>query len=211
MDELKASKQGLGAATLAAVNELAPPAVLAQSSRLQFSTRLFNLLVTNIPGPQFPLYVLGRRLLDLFPVAFLPENHALAIAILSYDGGIDFGLLGDWDALPDIDVIAEGLRASLEELLVAARDGHRPPHGGARRANGSPARPEPEPEPEPARAAAGVRAPSGNGNGAPPSPVLPSGGPRPTQGPAADMRAKRQQSARRRPRGKDSPGESRPQ
>ena len=110
MDGLKESKQAVGAATLTAVNNLAPPTILAQASRLNFSTRLFNLLVTNIPGPQLPLYVLGRKLEDLFPVAFLPENHALAIAIMSYDGGVDYGLLGDFDALPDIDVIARGNR-----------------------------------------------------------------------------------------------------
>ena len=121
MDGLKESKQAEGAATLAAVNNLAPPTVLAQASRLNFSTRLFNLIVTNIPGPQMPLYVLGRPLKDLFPVAFLPEDHALAIAIMSYNGGLDFGLLGDYDALPDIDLIAEGIAASLAELLAVAR------------------------------------------------------------------------------------------
>ena len=121
MDGLKESKQAVGAATLAAVNNLAPPTILAQASRLNFSTRLFNLIVTNIPGPQMPLYVLGRKLEDLFPVAFLPENHALAIAIMSYNGGIDFGLLGDYDALADIDVIAEGIDSALAELLAVAR------------------------------------------------------------------------------------------
>ena len=121
MDGLKESKQAVGAATLAAVNNLAPPTVLAQASRLNFSTRLFNLIVTNIPGPQLPLYVLGRRLLDLFPIAFLPKGHALAIAIMSYDGRIDYGLLGDYDALPDIDVLAEGIEDALAELLEAAQ------------------------------------------------------------------------------------------
>ena len=110
MDGLKESKQAVGAATLTAVNNLAPPTILAQACRLNFSTRLFNLLVTNIPGPQVPLYVLGRQLKDLFPVAFLPENHALAVAIMSYNGGLDYGLLGDYDALPDIDVVADGHR-----------------------------------------------------------------------------------------------------
>jgi hypothetical protein len=94
--------------------------VLAQASRLNFSTRLFNLIVTNVPGPQFPLYMLGRRLIDLFPIAFLPDNHGLAIAIMSYDGGVNFGLLGDYDALPDIDAIAAGLEESLLELRRAA-------------------------------------------------------------------------------------------
>ncbi len=129
MDGLKESKQAEGAATLAAVNNLAPPTILAQASRLNFSTRLFNLIVTNIPGPQMPLYVLGRQLDDLFPVAFLPEDHALAIAIMSYNGGLDFGLLGDYDALPDIEVIAQGIGDALADLLAVARN-----HGRASRA-----------------------------------------------------------------------------
>ncbi|MEN3284428.1 MAG: diacylglycerol O-acyltransferase / wax synthase, partial [Solirubrobacteraceae bacterium] len=121
MDGLKESKQAVGAEVLANVQNFAPPTVLAQASRLNFSTRLFNLIVTNVPGPQFPLYVRGRQLLDVFPVAFLPKNHALAIAIMSYNGRMNFGLLGDYDALPDIDVIGEGIRASLAELVTLAR------------------------------------------------------------------------------------------
>jgi hypothetical protein len=121
MDGLKDSKQALGAEVLAGLQGFAPPTILAQASRINFSTRLFNLIVTNVPGPQFPLYVLGRELQDLFPVAFLPRDHALAIAIMSYNGGIDFGLLGDYDAMPDIDEIAQNLEVALEELVVAAR------------------------------------------------------------------------------------------
>ncbi|MDQ6836285.1 MAG: wax ester/triacylglycerol synthase family O-acyltransferase, partial [Actinomycetota bacterium] len=132
MDGLKESKQAEGAATLAAVNNLAPPTVLAQASRLNFSTRLFNLIVTNIPGPQLPLYVLGRQLEDLFPVAFLPENHALAIAIMSYNGNLDFGLLGDYDALPDIELIADGIAASLAELVAVARGQGKAKNGAAK-------------------------------------------------------------------------------
>ncbi len=120
MDGLKDSKQAIGAEVLASVNNFAPPTILAQASRLNFSTRLFNLIVTNIPGPQFPLYVLGRELKDLFPIAFLPENHALAIAIMSYNGGLNFGLLADYDALPDLDVVQLGIEHALDELLRAA-------------------------------------------------------------------------------------------
>ena len=86
MDGLKESKQAVGAEVLAGVQSFAPPTILAQASRLNFSTRLFNLIVTNVPGPQFPLYVLGREMHDVFPVAFLPKDHALAIAIMSYNG-----------------------------------------------------------------------------------------------------------------------------
>jgi diacylglycerol O-acyltransferase / wax synthase len=120
MDGLKESKQALGAEVISRFNDFAPPTLLAQASRINFSTRLFNLLVTNVPGPQIPLYVLGRELEDVFPVAFLPENHALAVAIMSYNGGIDFGLLADYDEMEDVDLIADALSDSLTELLEAA-------------------------------------------------------------------------------------------
>jgi diacylglycerol O-acyltransferase / wax synthase len=122
MAGLKESKQALGAEVISGAQNFAPPTILAQASRLNFSTRLFNLIVTNVPGPQFPLYVLGREMLQAIPVAFLPENHALAIAIMSYNGQLNFGLLGDFDALPDIDVIAENIAAELATLLTLARE-----------------------------------------------------------------------------------------
>jgi diacylglycerol O-acyltransferase / wax synthase len=180
MDGLKESKQAVGAATLAAVQHLAPPTVLAQASRLNFSTRLFNLLVTNIPGPQVRLYVLGRRLLELFPIAFLPQNHALAIAIMSYDGAVDYGLLGDFDALPDIELIAEGIDRALGELLAAARAPGSTGDGPGEGRGDEP----------------GAR--NGTGEG----PLLPGSRRRVTGGPASDMRAKRSRGsspARRRP------------
>jgi diacylglycerol O-acyltransferase len=122
MSGLKESKQALGAEVISGVQNFAPPTILAQASRLNFSTRLFNLIVTNVPGPQFPLYVLGREMVQAIPVAFLPESHALAIAIMSYNGQLNFGLLGDFDALPDIDVISENIRAELNALLTLARE-----------------------------------------------------------------------------------------
>jgi diacylglycerol O-acyltransferase len=125
MDGLKDSKQAVGAEVLASVQNFAPPTILAQASRLNFSTRLFNLIVTNVPGPQFPLYVLGRELQDVFPVAFLPKDHALAVAIMSYNGRINFGLLADYDAVPDLATIAEGISASLEDLGTRARHAQR--------------------------------------------------------------------------------------
>jgi diacylglycerol O-acyltransferase len=180
MDGLKESKQAEGAATLAAVNNLAPPTVLAQASRLNFSTRLFNLIVTNIPGPQIPLYVLGHELEDLFPIAFLPKGHALAVAIMSYNGHLEYGLLADFDALPDLDVVARGIDESLNELLAVARGrtGTQPSAAPAKRSNGS--------------------------SGSPPVTILPTSGRRSRGGPATDMRAKRQRSrgsSRKRPPG----------
>jgi WS/DGAT/MGAT family acyltransferase len=122
MDGLKESKQALGAEVIAGAQNFAPPTILAQASRLNFSTRLFNLIVTNVPGPQFPLYVLGREMLQAIPVAFLPENHALAIAIMSYNGQMNFGLLGDFDALPDIDAIGAKIAEELATLVSLARE-----------------------------------------------------------------------------------------
>jgi WS/DGAT/MGAT family acyltransferase len=120
MEGLKRSKQALGAEVISRFNDFAPPTLLAQAARINFSTRLFNMIVTNVPGPQTPLYVLGRELEEIFPVAFLPQNHALAVAIMSYNGRICFGLLADYDSVEDVETVARGLEESLEELEQAA-------------------------------------------------------------------------------------------
>ena len=204
MDGLKESKQAVGAATLTAVNNLAPPTVLAQASRLNFSTRLFNLLVTNIPGPQLPLYVLGRKLEDLFPIAFLPANHALAIAIMSYDGGIDYGLLGDYDALPDIEVIADGIRDTLDELLEAARSKAARGRSGSGRQDADRDALEAELDLSGSDSNGDGDAREDPENGHRPAKIIPSSSARSKHGPAADMRAKRARGdrpARRLPEG----------
>jgi diacylglycerol O-acyltransferase / wax synthase len=120
MQGLKQSKQALGAEVISRFNDFAPPTLLAQAARINFSTRLFNLTVTNVPGPQIPLYMLGRELQDVFPVGFLPPNQALFVAIMSYNGGISFGLLADYDSMDDVDLIAEGIERSIAELVAAA-------------------------------------------------------------------------------------------
>ncbi len=122
MEGIKQSKQALGAEVISRFNDFAPPTLLAQAARINFSTRLFNLVVTNVPGPQIPLYVLGRELEDIFPVGFLPPNQALFVAIMSYNGGINFGLLADYDAVDDLDLIAAGIEASIAELVEAAAE-----------------------------------------------------------------------------------------
>jgi WS/DGAT/MGAT family acyltransferase len=136
MGHLKESKQALGAEVIAGLQDFAPPTLLAQASRLNFSTRLFNLIVTNVPGPQFPLYLLGREMEAIVPIAFLPENHALAVAIMSYNGKVHFGLLGDYDAMGDLETFGSYLEDALAELLSAAR-GARPAKAGP---NGAPKR-----------------------------------------------------------------------
>jgi diacylglycerol O-acyltransferase len=122
MQGLKESKQALGAEVIADLERFAPPTLLAMASRVNFSTRLFNLIVTNVPGPQFPLYLLGREMLELVPVAFLPEDQALAVAVMSYNGKMEFGLIADYDAMSDLDALAGLVEESLEALLGAARE-----------------------------------------------------------------------------------------
>ena len=121
MKTLKESKQAIGAEAIARLEDFAPPNILARSSRLHFSTRLYNLLVTNVPGPQFPLYLLGRELEEMVPVAFLAPNQALAIAIFSYNGRVKIGLIGDYDLMPDLEHLGELVAESVAELLEAAR------------------------------------------------------------------------------------------
>ena len=123
MEGIKESRQALGAEVLAGVQNFAPPTILAQASRINFSTRLFNLLVTNMPGPQIPLYVLGRKIREVYPIGFLARNHALAVAIMSYDGQMNFGLLADSQALPELDQLAGWVSEAIEELLALARGG----------------------------------------------------------------------------------------
>jgi diacylglycerol O-acyltransferase len=117
---LKSGGQAVGAQVLTDLSGFAPPTIMGQASRLMARQRFFNLVVTNVPGPQFPLYLLGRRMLDPFPMVPLAKNQALGIALLSYDGHINFGLVGDFDLLWDLDDFAADLEESLAELADAA-------------------------------------------------------------------------------------------
>jgi WS/DGAT/MGAT family acyltransferase len=123
MDDLKASKQPLGAEAIWGLNDwfrdFAPPLLLGPTAAINFSTRLFNLLVTNFPGPQIPFYVRGRELVEVYPMGFLARRHALAIAIISYNGAIGFGLLGDRESMGDIDRVGDHIEAAVAELRVA--------------------------------------------------------------------------------------------
>lgn len=124
MDALKASKQPLGAEAIWGLNDwfrdFAPPVLLGPTAAINFSTRLFNMLVTNFPGPQIPFYVLGRELTGVHPVGFLARDHALAVAIFSYNGKIFFGLLADRDTVPDLETFAGHIERSVGELLEAS-------------------------------------------------------------------------------------------
>jgi hypothetical protein len=110
----------VGARVLTNLAGFAPPTILSQAARLQARQRFFNLVVTNVPGPQFPLYVLGRRLQILYPVVPLARRQALGIAVMSYDGHLGFGLLGDYDALPELEAIAQDLSWAIGSLEHAA-------------------------------------------------------------------------------------------
>ena len=120
MADVKESGQAVGAQVLTELAGFAPTTILSQAARLQARQRYFNLVVTNIPGPQVPLYVLKRKLSVIYPAAPLAYNQALSIAVMSYCGRMGFGLLADFDALPALEELAFALRLSIEELTVAA-------------------------------------------------------------------------------------------
>jgi WS/DGAT/MGAT family acyltransferase len=118
MGDLKGSGQAVGAEILTRITDFAPPTIASQAARLQPAQRFFNLVVTNVPGPQFPLYVLGRRMESIFPMVPLARRQALCVGIMSYDGEVDFGLIGDYDAMADLDSFALDLEGAIEEVLV---------------------------------------------------------------------------------------------
>jgi len=120
MGNLKRSKQAVGANLLTDMADFAPPTVVSQAARLQSRQRFFNLVVTNVPGPQFPLYLLGRRLRDLFPMVPLAKRQAVCVGIMSYDGAVNFGLIGDYEGMPSLDSLAADLDAELAELAALA-------------------------------------------------------------------------------------------
>jgi diacylglycerol O-acyltransferase / wax synthase len=120
LGDLKSSAQAIGAERLTQLAGFAAPTILDQAARLQSRQRLFNVTVTNVPGPQFPLYMLGRKLSAFYPKVPLVLNTALGIAIMSYDGRLFFGLLGDYDAMADLDDLAGDLSAAIDELSTAA-------------------------------------------------------------------------------------------
>jgi len=120
MQDLKDSGQAVGAQVLTSLGEWAPPTVLAQASRLVARQRAYNLVVTNVPGPQFPLYSQGREMKEVYPVVPLVNNTAVGIALFSYNGVICWGILGDYDAAKDIGTLAEGIEKSIAELLSVA-------------------------------------------------------------------------------------------
>ena len=118
----KAGGDAVGATTLIRLAGLAPPTLHSLGVRLasQFSSQVYNVLVTNVPGPPRPLYAMGARMLDMYPVVPLAGGQAVSIGITSYDGGMYYGLNADRDAMTDVDVLAGALTDALAELVDAA-------------------------------------------------------------------------------------------
>ena len=123
MGDLKGSKQAVGANLLTELTDFAPPTIASQAARLQSRQRFFNLVVTNVPGPQFPLYVLGRKMRDIFPMVPLAKNQAVCVGIMSYDGMLNFGLIGDFEAMPTLESLGEDLSAALADLSAMVPGG----------------------------------------------------------------------------------------
>ena len=115
----KESGSSVGADALVQLSGFAPPTIHALGARTAsvMTRRLFNLVVTNVPGPQFPLYAAGARMLSMYPVVPLAKNQAVSVGLTSYDGGVYYGLNADRDAMTDIDVLAGCLEESLAELV----------------------------------------------------------------------------------------------
>jgi diacylglycerol O-acyltransferase / wax synthase len=120
MRGLKEGGQAVGAQVLTDLTGFAPPTIMGQAARLVSRQRFFNLVVTNVPGPQFPLYLAGRELRDPLPMVPLVRNQGLGIALMSYNGRLNFGLVGDYELMWDIDDLAEDVGESLAELAEAA-------------------------------------------------------------------------------------------
>jgi diacylglycerol O-acyltransferase / wax synthase len=120
MGHLKHSGQAVGAQRLTEIADFAPTTIMSQAARVQARQRLFNLVVTNVPGPQVPLYLLGRPMTGLYPVVPLALRQALGIAIMSYHGRLAFGLMGDYDAMPQLELLADDLTQAIDLLAQAA-------------------------------------------------------------------------------------------
>jgi WS/DGAT/MGAT family acyltransferase len=115
-EQLKHGHQSVGTSTIISLAGLAPPAVHAGIARALYATRLFNVTVTNVPGPQMTLYALGCRLREILPLVPLAAEHAVGVAIFSYDGSVVFGINAATDAVPDLPVLRDGIVAEIEAL-----------------------------------------------------------------------------------------------
>jgi diacylglycerol O-acyltransferase / wax synthase len=137
MGDLKSSGQAVGAEILTKLTDFAPSTIASQAARLQPAQRFFNLVVTNVPGPQFPLYVLGRKMESIFPMVPLARRQALCVGIMSYNGQVNFGLIGDYDAMADLESFALDLEAASDEVIDTAPPRKKAKQKAAAAANGA--------------------------------------------------------------------------
>ena len=119
MAGLKESKQAIGADFWVKMSEYAPATVLSLAGRAAALQRMVNLVVTNVPGPQFSLYMLGGRMIEAFPCVPILGTATVGVAVLSYAGQLNFGVLGDYDVVPDLKVFADGISEALGELSAS--------------------------------------------------------------------------------------------
>ena len=144
-ERLKETNSALGAATLVRVSTGAPATLVALGARLATNARPFNMTVTNVPGPQFPLYMLDARLEASYPLVPLWQSHGIGIAMFSYDGNVSWGINGDFEVMPDLDAFGDTVLEAFADLREAAKEApdplpkspevsgprKRPPLGGA--------------------------------------------------------------------------------
>lgn len=122
---LKASRAATGAEAMIDLAALAPPVIHAALARSLYATRLFNVTITNVPGPQIPLYAFGGLLREVHPVVPLAAAHSIGIAIFSCNGLVTFGVIADSESTPDIDVLRDGIEDGIDELLTLVVDADR--------------------------------------------------------------------------------------
>jgi WS/DGAT/MGAT family acyltransferase len=124
MAGLKESKQALAGEALSSLSGFAPPMLLSLAGRLATKApqRTVNTITTNVPGPQIPLYAAGRRMLEVYPYVPLGIRLRIGVAIFSYDGRVGFGVTGDYDTAPDIDILAQGIEQAMGDFLAVDPD-----------------------------------------------------------------------------------------
>jgi diacylglycerol O-acyltransferase len=134
MDGLKQSKQAVAGDVLTSLSGFAPPMLLALGGRLAARSPSLGVQtgVTNVPGPQHPLHTLGRRLLESYPYVPVIGNVRISIAIFSYDGGLYFGVTGDYDSSSDVGILTNGVERAMDELLAALPETDPTQVGGSR-------------------------------------------------------------------------------
>jgi diacylglycerol O-acyltransferase len=123
MAGLKESKEAVAGEALTSLSGFAPPMLLALGMRLatRVAQRNINTVTTNVPGPQLPLYVAGRRMVTAYPYVPLAGQIRIGLAIFSYDGQVTFGITGDWDTTEDLDVLARGIETGMRTMLALCR------------------------------------------------------------------------------------------